>query len=119
MRVLIVDDHPEIRTLLRELLDLEPEIEVVGEASDGSQAITACERCKPDAVIMDVQMPLMTGVEATRVIRGRCPDVRVIGYTAEPDHVTAMIEAGAVSCIPKTAGLDDLIDSLRAAATAA
>lgn len=97
IRVLLVDDIGEIRTLLRELLDLEPDLEVVGEADDGVKALKLVADFLPDAIVMDMEMPRMGGVEATREIKRRWPAIEVIAFTASGKRLDqhAMLEAGA------------------------
>ena len=101
--VLLVDDHQGIRAALRELIDLMTDVEVVGEAADGTEAVHLVEILRPDLVIMDVQMPPLDGIDATRVIKERFPSVRVIGHTAyaESDMSRILFEAGAEDVVAK------------------
>jgi DNA-binding NarL/FixJ family response regulator len=103
VRILIVDDHASIRTALRELLDLVSGIEVVGEAATGSEAVDLVDRLAPDIVIMDVRLPSLDGVEATRAIKARHPSIRVVAHSAyvNPDLSRAMTQAGAEDFIIK------------------
>ncbi len=103
VRILIADDHVSIRTALRELLDLVTGIEVVGEATTGTEAIDMAEKLNPDIIIMDVRMPNLDGIEATRQIKQRMPHVRVVAHSAyvNPDLSRAMAEAGAEDFIIK------------------
>ena len=96
-RVLLVDDHAMVRRGLREFLALFEDIEVVGEAADGREALTATESLRPDVVVMDLNLPRLDGVEATRELRKARPEVEVVALTGtvEEERVMAAIEAGA------------------------
>ncbi len=84
IRVLIVDDHAIIRDGIRALLQLSDDMEVVGEAADGREAIDSCRRLRPDIVLMDIAMPGLGGLEATLAIRKEMPDVRIIVLSQVP-----------------------------------
>ena len=116
--VLIVDDHAVLRSGLRQLLDQQPDIEVVGEASDGAEAIARAAELEPDVILMDLAMPRVDGVEATRSITASHPGVRVVALTTfgEQDRIMAAIEAGAVGYLLKDTEPDDLISAVRSAA---
>lgn len=111
MKVLVVDDSEDARYLLRKRLDTKRQFQIVGEASDGAEALTRVEELKPDIVIMDVRMPGMDGVEATRQIRERFPGTSVLAYSAfgDEDQMRAMREAGAVGYVLKDAPAEELI----------
>jgi DNA-binding NarL/FixJ family response regulator len=115
MRVLLADDHVAFRSALARALSAEPDIEIVGEAENGQVAVARTRELRPDAVIMDVHMPVMGGVEATRLIHAELPDVCVIGLSAFADpHVTeAMMSAGAFAMLAKGESLPALIESVR------
>ncbi|MCE5228848.1 PAS domain-containing protein [bacterium] len=117
LRVMIVDDHPVMRQGLAAILLNEPDIAVVGEAEDGRQALDIVQSSQPDVIIMDVSMPIMDGIEATRQIKREWPAVRVIGLSMfeEEDLAQAMIEVGAESYVSKSLGLRELVDTIRAA----
>ena len=115
--VLIVDDHAVVRQGLRTLLELHEEIEVVGEAVNGLEAVEQASQLLPDVVLMDLQMPEMDGVEATRRIRSLSPTTKVIILTsfAEDDNVFPSIKAGAHGYLLKNVSPPDLIKAIQAA----
>jgi DNA-binding NarL/FixJ family response regulator len=117
VRVLLVDDHTMMREGLRSLLVGVPDIEVVGEASDGRMAIDLARRLSPDVVVMDVGMPELNGVEATRRIRAENERVRVVALSTHTDkrYVHHMLEAGASGYVLKIAAHDELLRAVRAA----
>ncbi|NLF30279.1 MAG: response regulator [Planctomycetes bacterium] len=117
--VLIVDDHRIMREGLAGLLQFEPDIEVVGEAADGAQAVELAARLRPDVIIMDVNLGEMNGIEATRQIVAGRPEVKVIGLSmrTEPDVIAAMKEAGAAAYLTKGGPSGDLIAAIRACYT--
>ncbi len=103
MRLLIVDDHPVSRHGLRQLLSRETDILVVGEAADGQQAVDQVRRTVPHVVLMDIRMPVLDGIAATRKICAECPHVVVLGMSMGPEDQRGpeMLHAGAVECIDK------------------
>jgi DNA-binding NarL/FixJ family response regulator len=115
IRVLIVDDHAILREGLRALLSYYPDIEVVGEAEDGAQAIALLENLLPDVVLMDIAMPGMSGLEATRRIRQEYPSVRILILTQYEDqtYVLPLLHAGASGYVPKRALGADLTNAIR------
>jgi len=117
-RVLIVDDHAVVRQGLRTFLELQPDLEIVGEAGDGAAAVAAAAAKKPDVVLMDLVMPVMDGVEATRRIRAEAPEVRVIVLTsfAGEDKVFPALRSGAAGYLLKDVKPADLADTIRAVA---
>jgi DNA-binding NarL/FixJ family response regulator len=117
-RVLIVDDQDLVRHGLRMILELGG-IEVVGEAADGAEAVAAVESLGPDVILMDVRMPGMDGVEATRTIAASHPDCRVVALTTfdVDQHVVDMLRAGAVGFLLKDVTSMSLLDAVRRAAT--
>lgn len=115
IRVLIVDDHTIVRAGIRLLLQAEPDIEVVGEAGDGQGAVAQTEASHPNVVLMDVAMPGISGLEATRQIKHRWPQVQVLALTMHrsDDYFFRMLEAGASGYVLKGADPGDLITAVR------
>ena len=118
IRVLITDDHKVVRRGLRGFLELDPELEVVGEASNGEEAVEFARRLEPDVVLMDLLMPVIDGIEATRQIRRELPEVEVVALTSvlEDASVTGAIKAGAIGYLLKTTDADELCEAIKAAA---
>lgn len=115
--VLIVDDHPIVRQGLRTLLELQDDIIVVGEAVNGKAAVELCSRLAPDVVLMDLVMPEVDGITATRQIKTLNPALRVIALTSfvEDDKVISAIQAGAVSFLLKDVSPTELLEAIHAA----
>jgi DNA-binding NarL/FixJ family response regulator len=118
IRVLLVDDHAMVRRGMRDFLELHDDIEIVGEAVDGGDAIEQAASLRPDIVVMDLMMPGIDGIEATARIRADLPEVEVIALTSfvEEARVLAAIEAGAAGFLLKDAEADELAAAIRAAA---
>ena len=117
IRVLLVDDHAVVRTGLRTFFDLLADIEVVGEAADGSEGVAMARRLKPDVVLMDLLMPNMDGVTAIGRIKTEDPEIEVVAMTSfiEEEKVTAALEAGATGYLLKDASADEVAAAIRAA----
>jgi len=117
IRVMIVDDHPMVRRGLAAFLKAKPDLQLVGEAGDGSEALELCDKAEPDVILMDLVMPKMRGAEGTRAIRQRCPNVQVIALTSFQDKelVREALEAGAISYLLKNVTADELAAAIRAA----
>jgi two-component system, NarL family, response regulator LiaR len=115
IRVLIVDDHAMVRKGLVTFLKNKPELELVGEARDGREAIDYCERLQPDVILMDLVMPELGGVAATRTIHQRWPGVRVIALTSfqEKELVQDALQAGAIGYLLKNVSGDELAEAIR------
>ena len=116
VRVLLVDDHAVVRAGLRMLLSADPELLIVGEAEDGAQGMRMARDLAPDVVLMDISMPDMNGIEATRRIKELCPDVAVLALTMHEDdqYFFEMLAAGASGYVPKRAAPNDLIAAIHA-----
>ncbi len=115
IRILIVDDHAVMRQGLSTSLGQEPDIAIVGEAADGKTALEKARNLRPDVILMDLGMPKMGGIEATRIIHSEMPKVRVIGLSMfeEKERANAMFEAGAVAYLTKTCSVDALTSTIR------
>lgn len=118
IRILVVDDHSVVRQGLQMFLRLDPDLEVVGEASNGVEAVNMARELAPDVILMDILMPKMDGIEATTVIRGELPDTEVIALTSvlEDERVFAAIRAGAIGYLLKDTEADQLCYAIKAAA---
>jgi DNA-binding NarL/FixJ family response regulator len=117
IRVLLVDDHSVVRMGLRSFFDMLDDIEVVGEASDGSEGVAMARRLKPDVVLMDLLMPNMDGVTATGRIKSELPETEIVTMTSfiEEEKVTSALEAGASGYVLKDAEADEVAAAIRAA----
>lgn len=117
IRVLLAEDHTIVRKGLRSLLDAEPDTEVVGEAEDGRKAIQLVEKLCPDVVLMDISMPGLNGLEATRQITKRFPEVKVLILTVHSDeeYIRQVLSAGASGYLVKQAAPSELASAIRAA----
>jgi NarL family two-component system response regulator LiaR len=117
IRVLVVDDHAMLRRGLATFLLSFDDLELVGEAANGAEALRLCEQVQPDVVLMDLVMPEMDGSTATRAIRQRYPDVQVIALTSfrEEELVQEALEAGAIGYLLKNVSADELAEAIRAA----
>jgi DNA-binding NarL/FixJ family response regulator len=117
IRVLIVDDHAVVRTGLKVFLDLQPDMEVVGEAADGSEGVAMARRLVPDVVLMDLLMPNMDGVTAIGRIKAEHPEIEIVTMTSfiEEEKVTSALEAGASGYVLKDAEAEEVATAVRAA----
>jgi NarL family two-component system response regulator LiaR len=116
IRVLIADDHAVVREGTRRMLEQEDDMEVVGEAVDGEEAVRLADDTKPDVAIVDISMPKLDGIEATKQIKSRCPSVTILILSAYDDDqfVFSLLEAGAAGYLLKSVRSRELIDAVRA-----
>jgi DNA-binding NarL/FixJ family response regulator len=116
LRILLADDHTVVRQGLRKVLEERPEWQVVAEAGDGREAVRLCEQYKPDVAVVDVAMPLLNGIEATRQITRRTPQTRVLVLSMYSDeaYVTQMLKAGATGYLLKDSADVDLLQAVQA-----
>ena len=119
IRLLLVDDHAVVRSGLKMLLENERDVEIVGEASSASEAMEAALKLKPNVILMDIGLPDLSGIDATREIKKRIFDVSIVALTIHEDeeYFFKMLEAGASGYVPKRAAPEELITAIRAAAT--
>ncbi|HEY7974803.1 MAG TPA: response regulator transcription factor, partial [Ktedonobacterales bacterium] len=115
IRVLLADDHTILRAGLRMMLNAQPDIEVIGEASDGRQAMAEAQRLLPDVILMDITMPELNGIEATRQVKRLLPDVRVLVLTMHEneEYLFQVLRAGASGYMLKEAADTELISAIR------
>jgi DNA-binding NarL/FixJ family response regulator len=113
-RLVIVDDHELTRASLRNMLADEPDIEVVGEAANGREALLLCSRLRPDSVLMDVRMPKMDGLAATREVKQRYPQISVVMLTMHenPDYLFEALKAGAAGYVLKDAPQEEVVEAV-------
>ena len=118
IRVAVIDDHAVVRTGIVQLLSADPEFEIVGTADDGAAAVELCLRERPDVAVMDLSMPGMDGVEATRQIVAQAPGVQIVVLTSfmDRDRIVAALGAGAIGYLLKDAEPEELIRGIRSAA---
>lgn len=117
LKVLIVDDHPMMRQGIKGVLETQDDFQVVAEAEDGVQALSLVEEHSPDLVLMDVEMPNLDGLEATRRIKAKYPDTKVVALTIhdEPEFVTGLLRAGASGYVLKSSRSSSLVEAIRLA----
>jgi two-component system, NarL family, response regulator LiaR len=118
IRLLLVDDHVVVRQGLRMVLELEPDLDIIGEANNGQEALSLVKKLNPQVVLMDLLMPVMDGVSAIRAIKKEYPDIEVVALTSvlEDRLVIDAVEAGAAGYLLKESGPEELIEAIRAAA---
>ena len=119
IRILLVDDHAVVRSGLRMLLENERDVEIIGEVSSAQAAIEAAMTLKPNVILMDIGLPDLSGIDATREIRKRAPESAIVALTIHEDeeYFFKMLEAGATGYVPKRAAPEELLTAIRAAAT--
>ncbi len=119
IRLLLVDDHAVVRSGLKMLLENERDVAIIGEASSASEAIEATLQLKPNVILMDIGLPDLSGIDATREIKKRVSEIAIVALTIHEDeeYFFKMLEAGASGYVPKRAAPEELITAIRAAAT--
>lgn len=117
IRVMVVDEHGMVRKGIIAFLKNSPDLQIIGEAQDGREAVELCEQLEPDVILMDLQMPEMDGITATRIIHQQYPHIQVIALTSFPDRdkVQDALSAGAISYLLKNVSGDDLAEAIRGA----
>lgn len=117
IRVMLVDDHDMVRRGLAAFLRVKPDLELVGEARDGAEALVVCNQVRPDVILMDLMMPEMDGAAAIRTIRQNCPEIKIIALTSfqEKELIHEALKAGAIGYLLKNVTVDELATAIRAA----
>jgi NarL family two-component system response regulator LiaR len=117
-RIVLADDHPLLRQALRDVLEKQPDFEVVAEASDGEEAVKLTDELLPDVVIMDISMPRLNGLEATKQIKASHPAIAILALTVHSDseHILSILQAGAGGYLTKSVYGDEVINAVRALA---
>jgi NarL family two-component system response regulator LiaR len=115
IKILLAEDHAVVRESIRESLEREPQFVVVGEASDGEQAVQMARELEPDVIIMDISMPRLNGIEATKQIKACCPSVAVLVLTAYDDeqYVFSVLSSGAAGYLLKDVGVQELMEAIK------
>jgi DNA-binding NarL/FixJ family response regulator len=112
VRIVVADDCPLSREGFRALLDLWPRIELIGEATSGQEAVQLVKACRPDVIVMDVQMPVLNGLEAAQIIKDKWPEIRIVVLTSYVGYRAAALAAGADVFLLKGCPTEDLIEAL-------
>lgn len=117
--IMLADDHPLIRKALRDELENQPDFEIVAEVADGEDAVKIATEIVPDVAIMDISMPKMNGIEATRQIKAKCPSIAVLVLTVhdETEHILSILEAGAAGYLIKTVFGEEVVQAVRGVIT--
>ena len=118
IKILLADDHKIVSDCLKPLINKQPDMEVIGEAENGRMVVALAQKLNPNVVIMDISMPDLNGIEATRQIIAKCPGVRIITLSMNSDrrYVTGMLSAGASGYLTKSCSFEELIRAVRAVA---
>ena len=113
--IILADDHPLLRHALRDVLKKQTDFEIVAEAKDGIEAVKLATELLPDIVVMDISMPRLNGLEATRQIKSRCPHIAILVLTVHSDneHILGIFEAGAAGYLTKSAYEDEIVNAIR------
>jgi NarL family two-component system response regulator LiaR len=116
IRIMLADDHPLLRQALRDVLEKQPDFEVIAEASDGNEAVKLATELLPDVAIMDISMPNLNGLEATEKIKTKCPSIAILVLTVHTDseHILSILQAGAGGYLTKSVYGDEVINAIRA-----
>jgi NarL family two-component system response regulator LiaR len=116
IRVVLADDHAQMHRTVQVILGSTPDIKLVGQGANGQEVIALCEQYQPDIVLMDIVMPVMDGIEATKVLHARFPEIKILVLSSFQDHesVYAMLKNGAVGYLTKSSLADDLAGTIRA-----
>ena len=116
INILLVDDHSQVHRSLSIMHDTHPDLILVAHASNGEEAVRQCDESQPDVILMDVVMPTMNGIEATRIIHQRYPQIRILALSSfqDEDSVQDMMRAGAVGYVLKNSSLEEIVNSIRA-----
>jgi DNA-binding NarL/FixJ family response regulator len=119
LRILIADDHQTVREGLKLILQSQSDLEIVGEAADGEAAVASAKRLLPDIILMDVSMPRMSGLNATKLLRGCCPEVKVLALTRHNDgaYLQELLRAGAAGYVLKQSASTELLRAIREVAS--
>lgn len=114
-RIIIADDHPLMRNALKMWIEEQQDLKVIAEASNGKEAVEICVRLRPDLVIMDINMPVLNGLEATRQIVARCPETEVLVVTVHSDneHILSIMRAGASGYLTKNSSGEEIVHAVR------
>jgi NarL family two-component system response regulator LiaR len=115
--IILVDDHSTVHRGIAAIIEVFDDLELVAQGSNGKEAVQLCDEHQPDIVLMDVIMPVMNGIEATKIIHGKYPDIKILALSSFQDQesVRAMIDAGAIGYVLKNSSIDDLAHTIRAA----
>jgi len=118
LRILLVDDHTMLRTGVQMVVNSQPDMEVVGQASSGEEALAQVQACQPNVIVIDISLPGRNGVEATETIRQRWPEMRVLVFTrhSDPGYLRRLLQAGATGYLLKNAAANDLVNAIRVVA---
>jgi NarL family two-component system response regulator LiaR len=116
IRVVLVDDHAQMHRIVQAILDATKDIELVGQGANGQEGIALCAQHQPDIALMDVVMPVMDGIEATKILHDRFPDIKILVLSSFQDHesVYAMLRNGALGYLTKSTLGEDLAETIRA-----
>jgi len=114
-RIIIADDHPLMRNALKMWIEEQEDLKVIAEATNGKEAVEICTKLRPDLVIMDINMPILNGLDATRQITAKCPDTEVLVVTVHTDneHILSLLRAGARGYLTKDSSGEEIVHAIR------